>query len=278
MGQVQNGGALVRRPATGTTPAVRVSRLAQLERRAARARRRLVLTLLLVLATAAGWAVVGLGFAPWYAGAVPSALLVLVLVFGRIAVVSARRSDARWAAEVRSARRQATQARALANGGPYAPRNRARVTGHAVQPSATRTQMIPRVSADDIRRAVEAEKASRRDVIEPEPVPEDAVMIIEEPSGSAAEPPTGVGGTAWDPVPVPLPTYVTKPPAPRREPRPLTGSTSVVAPSTATSASSHVSDSDVPRDELLVADPPRPVTETLGLPLEQILARRRAAG
>lgn len=290
MRQVQHDGALVRRPATGAVSADRVSRLAQLERRAARARRRLVLTLLLLLVSVVAWALVAFQVVHWYVAAVPSAFLAVVLVLGRIAVVAGRRSDARWAAAARAARQQATQARALANGGPYVPRNRARVTGHAVQSSATRTQMIPRVSAADIRRAAAAEKASTRDgsgpdlagpdvtspdAADPTPVAEPAMTIIEEPGAGASR--SGIGGEAWDPVPVPLPTYVTKPMAPRREPRPLSGATPVAASSSAPQAGDS-GRSDAAREELMAADPPRPATETLGLPLEQILARRRAAG
>lgn len=311
MPEVRTGRALERRPATGATPAVRASRMALLERRAARARRRLTLTLLLMGVTAVGWAAVGLGFVHWWGGAAPTALLGVVLLLGRLAVLAARRSDQRWAAEQRAAHRQAVQARALANGGPYAPRNRARVTGRAVHPSATHTQMIPRV--DDGRRSVRAPapvgersadapaREARADVApEPDPVlePEERpATVIEQPAPGAR--PGGVGGEAWDPVPVPLPTYVTKAEAPRREPKPLTGPTRTApatgaSTATAPAAARAATASEVPepasdgtaataaaeaaQDELLGGEAPRQRTETLGLPLEQILARRRAAG
>ncbi len=315
MPEVSRGRALERRTATGATPAVRASRLAMLERRAARARRRLLLTLLLMVLTAAGWTVVGLGYIHWWGGAAPTALLALVLVLGRLAARSARRADARWAAAQRAARREAVQARALANGGPYAPRNRARVTGRAVHPSATHTQMIPRVdvatrtprepTSVGTRRGDATAAEARPDVAaEPEPVlgvsQERPVTVIEQPPSDAPARP-GVGGEAWDPVPVPLPTYVTKPEAPRREPKPLTGATPVAGSASGGSAvrttvnagasASHVPPSDTtsdvspsgapaesPAEELLTAEPPRQRTETLGLPLEQILARRRVAG
>ncbi|AEG45237.1 hypothetical protein [Isoptericola variabilis] len=315
MAQVPTGRALERRPATGATPAVRASRLALLERRAARARRRLVLTLLLVVLTAVGWTAVGLGYVHWWGGAAPTAMLALVLVLGRAAVVAARRADERWVAAQRAARREAVQARALANGGPYAPRNRARVTGRAVHPSATHTQMIPRVDAAARPASREPAAARARAVAaedraepttEPEPVlepaEERAPTIIEQPAPGTR--PGGVGGEAWDPVPVPLPTYVTKPEAPRREPKPLTGATPVAssatvaaavaaaaATATASATGTGGATSEPPSggeasadaaaasaDELLADEAPRQRTETLGLPLEQILARRRAAG
>ncbi|MFF2451764.1 hypothetical protein [Isoptericola sp. NPDC058082] len=108
---------------------------------------------------------------------------------------------------------------------------------------------------------------------------------------------------------MPLPTYVTKPAAPRREPRPLAapgagrtlpagdaargaalaatvratlGPTATPAgapvaeraPGTLGAASSTADGTT----DLAAADEPRPRTETLGLPLDEILARRRAAG
>lgn len=323
------------------------SRLALFELRAARARRRLLLTVLLLLATVAGWVVVGLGLVGWYAGAVPSALLLVVLVLGRVAVLQARRADARWAAERKAARQQATQARALANGGPHAPRNRARVTGHAVRPSTTHTQMIPRVSAPSTtdqpasrpaqrasrpsgptttsRVTVPADDARGEESAEPEPVavvhrdratsgrqvfdvgagerapePEPVVLVDPGPGPVAGPPP--VGSEPWEPVPVPLPTYVTKPAAPRREPRPLTGTAGralpaadpvrsaalaatmraalgpTATPAGAADARREASSTAGPAAGTTVGEEPRPRTETLGLPLDEILARRRAAG
>jgi hypothetical protein len=339
--------ALTAPHAAGQDDRPRESRLALLEQRAARARRRLVLTVLLLLLTAGAWVVVGLDLVSWYAAAAPTALLLVVLVLGRVAVLQARRSDARWAAERKAARQQATQARALANGGPHAPRNRARVTGHAVRPSMTHTQMIPRVTvqgagqqpsarpaarasrrpepAPTARATVPVEDARGEESAEPEPAgvrggssgrvvfdgradekpatPEPVVVVdpgVDVPAG-----PPPVGSEPWEPVPVPLPTYVTKPAAPRREPRSLpvsgAGRTSPAADTargaalastmraalgpTATPAGAPSADrapgtvdaTSSPAD-LAAGDEPRPRTETLGLPLDEILARRRAAG
>lgn len=324
----------------------RESRLAVLEERARRARRRLVLTLVLLVATAAAWAAVAAALLVWWAALVPTALLGVVLVLGRLAAVSARRADERRAAERRAAERQAAQARSLAAGGPRAPRNRARVTGVAVRGDDSSTQMIPRVARAGAqqRRAATApsdgERDGERGGEQPDPAPADGAPDVAGPkvvdgavaaedaaaaqgSGAAAEAATSApevteGGASWDPRPVPLPTYVTKPAAPRREPRPLTDATPVVAstgwatrPRQRAEALGGLRAHEGTRDgepaaagavtviEVIepvatieateeaaagaatgatVAEEAQPSTETLGLPLEQILARRRAAG
>ncbi|QAY69107.1 hypothetical protein [Xylanimonas protaetiae] len=138
-------------------------------------------------------------------------------------------------------------------------------------------------------------------------VPASADVVVPV-SASPADVGAPAPGTAWEPRPVPLPTYVTKPAAPRREPRPLTGATPAVSTGWSSSPWQRVDDAGeevgeantswslgVTQSAALgptatpapasagatdpVATPePRPKTETLGLPLEQILARRRAAG
>ncbi len=283
-------------PPSGTTPQVRTHRLAVLERRAARARRRLVVTLGLVLVTAGAWTAVGLGHVSWPVGAVASGLLAVVLVLGRVAVLAARRSDARWSAERRAERQRATQERTLAHGGPYAPRNRARITGRAVHPSDTSTRMIPRVqpaarpAVDGAAPAAERKATSREPTASVRSSGDGAGEADDKEPVTPAPARAPVGGEPWEPVPVPLPTYVTKPAAPRREqattvPKhetrdvPPPPAVRARAPASAASAGSAPA---VPaaddRDASLVAEEPRPRTETLGLPLEQILARRRAAG
>jgi hypothetical protein len=87
-------------------------------------------------------------------------------------------------------------------------------------------------------------------------------------------------------VPVPLPTYVTKPAAPRREQATTvpTHETRDVEPpvrgpaAASSAASAPVAATRAAQDVSSTTEEPRPRTETLGLPLEQILARRRAAG
>jgi hypothetical protein len=301
-------------PATGSVPLVagasgapssdrreRTARLEMLEQRAARARRRLTLTVLLVLLTAGAWTAVGVGYVHWGVGAAVSGLLLVVLVMGRLAVMAARRSDARWRAERRSQRQRATQERTLAHGGPYAPRNRARITGLAVHPSSTHTQMIPRVQpaapVAGRERAAQPEAASTPSadgVVEAEPergrVIGTGIVIgtvsVPRALDAGRDP---LHAEPWEPVPVPLPTYVTKPEAPRPEqattvptqrPRVALPPVWDVAPSAAASAASSGSPAErsTAGPDSVRADEPRPRTETLGLPLEQILARRRAAG
>ncbi|WP_336707835.1 hypothetical protein [Oerskovia sp. USHLN155] len=311
------------------------SRIALLERRAKAARRRLVLTILLLLATAGAWVAVGFGLVSWYAAAGPTAALVLVLVLGRQAVLAARRADTVWLADRRAAAREAARAsRGPVQGSPVAPRNvhPSRVTGHAVRPSQTSTQMIPRVTPADLERGA-ARSRDRRPAtgstarVEPEPDlvrprtgasggelfddrdrDEPGVVVIEAEVGEVAtaeardEAPRpertalsteGEAGDAWEPVPVPRPTYTMKPTAsetgvapvqvavpvaPAAAPRPAPEATVVgvnaapVVPGVpAVPVSSRPA---VPA----AGDDKKPKTETLGLDLNEILARRRVSG
>ncbi|MBN0042308.1 hypothetical protein JN535_19340 [Cellulosimicrobium cellulans] len=297
-------------------PAPEQSRLALLERRAAAARRRLALTVVLLLASVAVWVVAALGYLPWWAGVVPTSLLALVLVLGRRAVLAAQRSDAAWLAERRAAARAA---RGTVLGAPPAPRGaRPRVTGRAVHGSQVSTQMIPRVTPQDLARANATaaalsgasaaaassprerttastttaaadpgseEPASGRDgsgvaaVVVTEVSVEAAEVVEVEPVDEDHVP----SGRAWDPVPVPPPTYTMKPTAPRREPAPLTDE-DVVSPALAGAAPAPVPAAEVVdavpsgAPEPAAGDERKPSTETLGLDLNEILARRRAAG
>ncbi|MBD5786578.1 hypothetical protein IF650_10330 [Cellulosimicrobium terreum] len=270
------------------------SRLAVLERRAAAARRRLALTVVLLLASVAVWAAVAMSLTLWWIAAIPTALLAVVLVLGRRAVLSAKRSDAAWLTERRAAARAA---RGTVLGSPPAPRGaRPRVTGLAVHGSQTSTQMIPRVTTADLaRRAAAASvpvpapgraagtareerdaspsaSASRDDGEEP-----DAAETIEQLVDAPHEP----TGRAWDPVPVPAPTYTMKPTAPRREPAPLTPddvTSADVAPAGSVAARDDEAAGPQDTDGRAPGDERKPKTETLGLDLNEILARRRAAG
>ncbi|MFD4994350.1 hypothetical protein ACFWH7_12190 [Cellulosimicrobium cellulans] len=297
-------------------PASEQSRLALLERRAAAARRRLALTVVLLLASVAVWVVVALGYLPWWAGVVPTAFLGLVLVLGRRAVLAAQRSDAAWLAERRAAARAA---RGTVLGAPPAPRGaRPRVTGRAVHGSQVSTQMIPRVTPQDLARANATAEAlsgtSAASASSPRERTTASSTTAAEDSGSE-EPATARGGPgvtarvvtqvsgeatevvevevvdedhvpsgrAWDPVPVPPPTYTMKPTAPRREPAPLTDD-DVVSPARAGAAPAPAAAVEVVVDapsgapEPAAGDERKPSTETLGLDLNEILARRRAAG
>ncbi len=232
---------------------------------------------------------------------VPTAFLGLVLVLGRRAVLAAQRSDAAWLAERRAAARAA---RGAVLGAPPAPRGaRPRVTGRAVHGSQVSTQMIPRVTPQDLARAnaaasadAGAPAASSRERVtasgategpaseEPAPASDEPTTaretapVVEAEVVDAERVPTG---RAWDPVPVPPPTYTMKPTAPRREPAPLTDDDVVsptrsarVEPVVAAVADAAPSGAPAPA----AGDERKPSTETLGLDLNEILARRRAAG
>lgn len=280
--------------------AERLRRVERRARRAARARRRLIVSALLMVCSIAAWVLVGLDRLHWGMAVAPSGMLLFVLFLGRRAARAARRADARWQATVRAARQRATQARVLANGGPYAPRNRAQVTGLATHGSSTQTQAIPRVVRKDVLDEI-LDGPAKPKVIE---VPVEDEVPAERPV-EAKEPPKRdqpPSGRAWDPVPVPLPTYVTKPAAPQRQPVALPasstasrgsatatgptasapgrqpGSGAALPPSVLVSGSPRVGADPVAEDELIRGEPPRMKSETLGKPLEEILARRRAAG
>ncbi|WP_454860131.1 hypothetical protein [Promicromonospora soli] len=269
--------------------AERIRRVERRARRAARARRRFIVSIFLLVCSIATWTLVGFDRLHWGFAVTSSAMLLFVLFLGQRAARAARRADARWQATVRDARQRATQARALANGGPYAPRNRAQVTGLATHGSSTETQAIPRVARTDVLDEI-LDGPAKPKVIEV-PVEPDA------PSAADSEKPAKrdvvPSGRAWDPVPVPLPTYVTKPAAPQRQPAALPSGTSqgptapgvpgrqdaVAMPPSVPVSGARPADADpVAEDELLRGEPPRMKSETLATPLEEILARRRAAG
>lgn len=350
------------------------TRLQVLERRAIVARRRLALTAVLLLATVGAWACVGIGLVPWFVAAVPTALLLLVLAFGRLAVLAGKRADAAWLAQRRasaaragSPREDSARAGSAASGrgrpvagGPAIVRNAPpRVTGRAVHGSQLNTQMIPRVTPQDLARAAEARTGSDAraadvggsadngargregsgrargvgsgsgsgaradDDSEPERVepsrmeptrvesrgvesegagPEGAAFLRREGAPSTPAKEAGASerdhvpsGRAWDPVPVPRPTYTMKASAPRRGPAPSAGTvpgpvaaSGASATQTARSvaeasgrgapASGQAEESAPPAATRAAGDEAKPRTETLGLDLNEILARRRAAG
>ncbi|WP_123307249.1 hypothetical protein [Cellulomonas sp. PhB143] len=296
-----------RGPREARLPSPSPARLAMLERRSAAARRRAALSLVLLLCTVAAWVAVGAGALLWAVALVPTALLAGVLVLGRNAAAAARQADEVWLAEHR-ARHAARVARGL-SGAPAAPRGH-RVTGRAVHASHVTTQMIPRVASpvaagerlrdeahDDPRGAdatrtetiATAEARRAADDVRRETERAESEPVAAKPAGSAApEPETAVAddlGRAWNPVPVPRPTYTMKPAAPRREPAPLpeTGAAPRVA-----EAAPAPAPADVPEAPAVgaTAEAARatsggeshPRTDTLGLNLNEILARRRASG
>ncbi|WP_029289953.1 hypothetical protein [Cellulomonas sp. HZM] len=230
----------------------RAAHAAALARRGAAARRRGLLAGALLLATVAGWVVVGVAPAvTWVVAAVPTALLTGVVVLGRRAVLAGRAADAAWERQDAELQRAAVRPATPAAGLPSVARGpRATHVGRAFQPSDEHTQVIPTVGA-----------------------------TVRSSSAAATEGETGEG---WSPVAVPRPTYAMKAPAPRREPAPLgdvEGSTTA-RPAAAASdkpaaqvtpaASSAVSSAVVPDDV--------PVATTGSIDLDAVLAKRRAVG
>ena len=123
------------------------SRDALLARRAAAARRRATLTLTLVVLTVVVGVLGATTALPVWTVAVPGLLLVSVLVLGRRAVLANARAD--QAAREREAAREAARPAALRRAGRPAPAVRTTVTGRAVHPSQTQTEMISRVRAQE---------------------------------------------------------------------------------------------------------------------------------
>lgn len=290
------------------------SRDALLARRAAAARRRATLTLGLVVLTALVGVIVAVTTLPVWTVAVPAVLLVSVLVLGRRAVLANARADA--AAREREAAREAARPAALRRAGRPAPAVRTTVTGRAVHSSQTQTEMISRVRAAGAAgqgaegtsagtttgttaattTAAKTTAAKSGAEVERTVTPTAAARTAEtaEPEASSASRPTGGAdrassaapaarqpapaqegeSTDWEPVAVPRPVYTLKSTAPRWEPAPLTAELRKLT--------------EERRAELAGASPaqPAPVTvaaeepseDSLGVNLNSVLARRRAAG
>ncbi|NLF06132.1 MAG: hypothetical protein GX593_14195 [Actinomycetales bacterium] len=113
-------------------------RAAVLERRAAGARRRLVLVLALLALTVGAWTAAGFGaLAVPALAAIPTVLLGATLALGRAAVLSGQRADAAWARE-EAALSKAVQV-AVRRSGPVA-------TGRAVRGNDDDTLVIEKVT------------------------------------------------------------------------------------------------------------------------------------
>lgn len=160
------------RPATSGARPVGTPSASLAERRAAAARRRLVLTLTLLGLAAIAWSAVPAFSLSLLVPGVVTALLGAVLVLGRRAAISAQRDQA----QLRSARRapsarttapasageRPTSSARVVRGAPGArvPAGHAhRITGHAVHASQTNTRMI---SSDEVRRQMAAEAEADR--------------------------------------------------------------------------------------------------------------------
>lgn len=292
------------RPHTPVSQALPV-REALHARRAAAARRRALLTaVLLVLSVVAG-ALAGFSvISPWIVLA-PAVLLGTVLVLGRKAVVGNQKADALWEArehERRAARPATghvpvTRPSAVRHpSGRPASAVRPAVTGHAVHSSQSHTQVISRVrpvagpgaassdaqvtdsdepaTAEPILRAGGDRRSTPRDTPDrrtadaagagaPQPVPAEA------PAATAED------DAEWQPVPVPRPVYTMKSAAPRWEPAPLTAELQQV---TEARRAQLAEDHAAPVVSAASDHEGEPGVDSLGVNLNSVLARRRAAG
>lgn len=243
--------------------------------RAAAARRRLILTLALLGLSVTTWIVSAATAFPIAVPVIATALLGTVLVLGRRAVVAGQRTDAARAARLRGEV-------------PPEARRRSRptsvVVGRAIHGNQANTEMISSsevgkrldqtttgVVADD----ADAETAGDVDraadaVVEQEVTAEAATAKGESTSETADAGTAPEQGGELSTYSVPRSTYVSKAAAPRREPAPLTAD-DVTTPATA-SARAQATRTAEEHEELT------PSPDGLGVDLNQILARRRAAG
>lgn len=289
------------------TAQTRAAHAAARARRAAAARRRGVLAGALLLLTVVGTLVAALSaVVPWPAGAVPGALLGGVLVLGRRAVVAGRAAEAAW--QLRLAGAAAEPLGAPGDEGVPARRDGrgATVVGRAVHPSQADTEVFAPVrgegqraegrpaegverprrtgstavrSGDELGTAA-ASSTGARSVPDGEDVTSAAVGPVaggESVVGGrlvdpGAAPASAGGADAWQPVPVPRPTYTQKAAAPRREPKPLTDAVPAVAATSGASADA----SGAGAGAVVEAEPAARTTG--GIDLDAVLARRRASG
>lgn len=122
------------------------------------------------------------------------------------------------------------------------PVSGAHVVGRAVRPSEALTDVFDVIVGDRGEKGGGARHASGA-----------TPVVAEAPTDAAAEPDEG----SWSPIPVPPPTYVLKPAAPRREPAPLTDGLAA---------------------DLVAQAPEVEVRTTGSIDLDAVLERRRASG
>ena len=279
-------------------------------RRAAAARRRALLTVtLLLLTVATGVLAATTPVSAWFVLA-PAVLLVAVLALGRRAVRANARADAAWEARER-ARRAAVVSDDVRLAGRPAPAVRPSVTGRAVKSSQSHTQMIARVrppaAAASGSTPASAEGAGRARAVaavrgpQPEASTAPADTVAEAPAGAdaaptpeasaattanpvkAADQSAPASDTEWTSVPVPRPVYMMKSAAPRWEPAPLTAE---MAQITLTRRAELAAGDSAAVVELVVdqagaaetASETEASSDSLGVNLNSVLARRRAAG
>lgn len=268
-------------------------------RRAAAARRRALLTVtLLVLTAGTGALAATTPVSSWFVLA-PAVLLVAVLALGRRAVQANGRADAAWAAR-EHARRADAVASDLRLAGRPAPAVRPRVTGRAVKSSQSQTQMIARVrpagSTSPAERKPTVEPVASADVPpttapqNPDASTEGRVETSGAPDVASATTraatsdvtPDATAEAEWTSVPVPRPVYTLKSAAPRWEPAPLTAEMAQLTKARrAELAAGDGAATEEPPTGLVEVTQPADAeapSDSLGVNLNSVLARRRAAG
>lgn len=188
--------------------AARASRAAAISRRAAAGRRRMLLSGLLVVASALAWVMVGGGVIGW-GWAVPMTLLAGGTAYLAVqrAVVD-RRADVRARVEMARLDQRLRLFRTEEAGAP------------AVSGEPTFAQiMTPYRGAHAESVGIDEEAAPKH-----ARVPETSLVVelgeaeeVGRPMRAADDPLPVEGGPEWTPVPVPLPTYTLKAEVPRRE-------------------------------------------------------------
>ena len=255
------------RNAQATLPAARPDVHAA---RAAAARRRLILTLALLTLSTGTWIATA---AAGLLVAVPiifTALFGGVLVLGRRAVIAGQRADA--------AARRGVQRSAPAPTRRGRTRATAKVVGHAVRGSNVNTEMISSVQVGERLATITADAAPEQTVTDTEEAPAEqdtsdaGVTVSSDAAGVVVAESTGTELSAYS---VPRSTYMSKAAAPRREPAPLKPE-DVTTPATA-SARAATQRAESARSAEEFGDL-KPSPDGLGVDLNQILARRRAAG
>lgn len=282
--------------------ALRAARAAEISRRQAAARRRLILTVALLVAGVAGWAAVAATTASVALGIVPTVLLAGVLVLGRRAAKAAARRNAADRAMIArlqlspasrgdaASRRAALTAAAAARGrrvtGPGAAGRASDGAADDGAAPATATEQVPDAGQD---------AGPAEDIAAEEAAPSDDAAPVAAVPTDPAEPaqPDEIDDAAeaqpWTPVPVPAPAYTLKPTAPRRD---IAGYVPTEAPVAAEPAATTTDASLVALEgspyaavagTTAVAELPDETADAgaergSGLDLASVLARRRAVG
>jgi hypothetical protein len=236
--------------------------------RAKRAHRRLALTVTLLAATAATAAAAAWTTLLWYSVLAPVALLALVLLLGRQAAKAGQRADARWNAQ--PAGQEANACREVSRPAPqHQPRPR---NADVTYTQARKTR--PAV-ADDARQEDARPAAAGHD--KPAPTSRPGV------SHGGTPLPAEAAQAATELIPRPQARYAAQPVAPYEAPRPITGE-NTLAPEGISAQGTSVQGTSARETSargiwgVLDDDPQtRPHTDSLSLPLNQILARRRTA-